>query len=478
MAIVCSNCDVTPVPGAAAGAACAACGERLVEVASEADVVGTTIDGRFEILAVLGRGGMGVVYRAKQLSIGREIAVKMIPTRDVDAVKRFFREAKLASALQHPNTVPIIDFGQTADGRLYLAMELVRGKTLLDEINDRGAMPVSRVATIGVQLCDALEAAHELQIVHRDLKLDNAILVHGKRDHIKVLDFGLARSLVDPSTALTAANLISGTPRYMAPEVGIDAAAPAPTQDMYSVGVMLAEMALGRPLWKTTTIEALFASKLATEDSIAEVPAALKPLIRSLLASEPAKRPTAGQTRQLLRDLEAPHTKLELELDGDSPPLRQHPRAVSPIALEPTGLAVRVEVEAASPDPFASLDNVGLVSLDEREGPIPKPSPVTANPAPLPEPAAPLGALDERFTAPEIQAPPKLEIDRAYIAERGRKLAARQAPVMVVKQSSGIGKWIAVLLVLGILGAGGYAFYKYVYLKDRDAKMIYITPSK
>src|SRR6185503_13597106 len=102
--------------------------------------------------------------------------------------KRFFREAKLASSLAHPNMVPIIEFGQNADGRLFLAMELVKGRTLLEEINTVGALPLSRVIAIGVQLCDALDDAHGQHIVHRDLKLENVMLLDGKRDYIKILD--------------------------------------------------------------------------------------------------------------------------------------------------------------------------------------------------------------------------------------------------------------------------------------------------
>ncbi|MBA2542003.1 MAG: protein kinase, partial [Deltaproteobacteria bacterium] len=128
MAMVCSNCEAVPAAGATSGSACISCGDRLIAVDTGDELVGKTIDGRFEVIAPLGRGGMGVVYRAKQLSIGREVAMKVLDRRierDVAAVKRFFREAKLASTLQHPNTVPIIEFGQNADGRLFMVMELV-----------------------------------------------------------------------------------------------------------------------------------------------------------------------------------------------------------------------------------------------------------------------------------------------------------------------------------------------------------------
>src|SRR5688500_17809265 len=180
MAIVCSSCDSEPAADATAGAKCRACGELLIVVDTRDPLVGSTLDGRFEVLAPLGKGGMGVVYRAKQLSIGREVAIKVLDRRiesDVASVKRFFREAKVASALAHPNTVPIVDFGQSKEGRLYLVMELVRGHTLHEEVLRVGALSLARCVTIGIQLCDALEVAHGMAIVHRDLKLENVMLL-------------------------------------------------------------------------------------------------------------------------------------------------------------------------------------------------------------------------------------------------------------------------------------------------------------
>ena len=299
--VVCPSCDSEPPSDAAAGAACKACGTPLVSMRDADDLVGTIVDGRFEILATLGKGGMGVVYRAKQRSIGREVALKLIDRRfddDVVAVKRFLREAKLASQLAHPNTVGVIEFGQSEDGRLYLAMELVRGKTLHAIVKD-GALPLARVIRIGVQLCDALEAAHALGIVHRDLKLENVILLDGPpdRDLVKVLDFGLARSLVDVDSRATASGLVSGTPRYLAPEVALSGAEVAPDQDMYALGVLLGELATGGQLWEAPTIEALFTLKMHGTPKLDAMDPSLRALVEKLLDPEPATRPTAPQTR-------------------------------------------------------------------------------------------------------------------------------------------------------------------------------------
>lgn len=430
------------------------------------DLVGQVIDGRFEVLSPLGQGGMGIVYRAKQLSIGREVAVKVLDRRiekDVKAVQRFFREAKLASTLQHPNTVPVIEFGQHADGRLFLAMELVNGNTLLDTINKQGAFAVDRVVAIGAQLCDALEAAHDLQIVHRDLKLENVMVLAGKRDLVKVLDFGLARSLVDPTTAHTATGLISGTPRYMAPEVALDGAQPAPSQDMYALGVMLAEMAIGRPLWSAPTMEALFIKKQETESAIADVPPALKRIVRMLLATEPERRPTAGQTRQLLRDVQptsAPPVKLELDA----------------IATEPTNIMVEV---SNSPDPFAALDTAGTIALDDVSPGIPSDATIK-----VPPPAMVMATEhDPRFSVPDEHELPadKLEIDRGYLEQRAAKIAARtttpvpEPKVGLTRQQkearSNLWRNLVALLVIAVVGGGAYYYWFHI----REAKKTGVT---
>ncbi len=475
---MCSSCDATPGSDAVAGGACRECGERLIRVDTGDDLVGTTIDGRFEVLAPLGHGGMGVVYRAKQLSIGREVALKVLDRRiekDVDAVKRFFREAKLSSKLAHPNTVPIIDFGQNADGRLYLAMELIKGHTLFDEINKHGALSIPRLVDIGVQLCDALEAAHELTIVHRDLKLENTMLEAasaGKRDHVRILDFGLARSLADPSTAMTATGLVSGTPRYMAPEVAIDTAPPAPSQDMYSLGVMLAELSIGRALWNAPTLEKLFMDKLEPEQALTGVPELVRPLVASLIAKDPAARPDAARTRAALRELAAG--------TGTAAGAFTHPPALTRANTPPASSVIRLEIEPPTPpanapialqptadvsgvDPFANLQ---LVALDQREGAMDgarEDRPVA--PAPT-SPAEPELSRDV-FDLPASQREPaSLELDPSYVAERNARERQRLTPKQQRPPSRKAGTVVS-LLMIALVAVGGYVFYRYRHRVDR-----------
>ena len=303
--VLCASCDREPASSEVAGATCAGCGAPLISVITAKDpVIGKLIDNRFEVVSRIGAGAMGTVYCAIQRSIGREVALKLIDPRyaqDVAAVKRFFREAQVASRLAHPNTVGVIEFGQDGDGTLYLVMELVRGRTLHEVLEQDGALPVSRLARIGIQLCDALEAAHAIAIVHRDLKLENVMLLDGGRDLVKVLDFGLARALGDSALHQTTIGLVSGSPRYMAPELGLAAAPPAPTHDLYSLGVCLAELAIGGPLWAAPTLEGLFAAKLDTTPTLALVPAVLRPLVGQLLHPEAERRPTAAEARSASR---------------------------------------------------------------------------------------------------------------------------------------------------------------------------------
>ncbi|MBV8761528.1 MAG: serine/threonine protein kinase [Deltaproteobacteria bacterium] len=269
-------------------------------------LIGQVLDGRFEILGPLGRGGMGTVYRAKQRSIDREIALKLIDRRfegDPTAVKRFLREAKLASQLSHPNIVSVVDFGQTADGRLYIAMELLHGRTLHEELTKHGALPRARVVRYATQIIDALETAHAHSIVHRDLKLENVMLLDAPGDLLKLLDFGLARSFTDPDARATEAGQLAGTPRYLAPEV-IEGAEPAPAQDIYALGVMLVELATTRSPFDAPTLEGLFMNKAAGTMQLAGLDPELQPIVKRMLAVSPGARPTHAQIRAALGRLD------------------------------------------------------------------------------------------------------------------------------------------------------------------------------
>src|SRR4051794_31713766 len=161
-------------------------------------LVGKTLADRFEIHERIGEGGTGVVYRAKQLSVDRTIAIKVLGAHvssDPSWVKRFHNEARAAARLDHPNTVRLIDFGETKEGLLFIAMEFLQGKSLAEENVRLGKLPVQRVLRILGQVCQSLQEAHSQGIIHRDIKPDNVFLVEmkGSGDFVKVLDFSVAK---------------------------------------------------------------------------------------------------------------------------------------------------------------------------------------------------------------------------------------------------------------------------------------------
>jgi len=287
-------------------------GTRLVRLSDVRDpLIGRNLEGRFLIKERLGTGGMGAVYRAWQGSVGREVAVKVIESRLKGgrlAAKRFLREAKLASRLSHPNTVAVIDFGQTEDGLLYLVMELVKGRTMGDVLLEDGPFPVDRMVRIGLQLCDALQAAHKLSIIHRDLKPSNVIVLEDPpgRDHVKVLDFGLAKSLVDEGmTTVTQSDAIMGTPSYIPPEA-VTRMHFDERSDLYSLGVILYETVAGRLPFEATTVQAML--RQHAYDTPKPLPEHLPPQVTEvlfrLLEKEPERRQqTAVEVHEALSSL-------------------------------------------------------------------------------------------------------------------------------------------------------------------------------
>jgi serine/threonine-protein kinase len=393
---LCPQCDLEILEDRTT---CATCGSKLVEVRDEIDqVVGTVIDERFEIRAKVGQGGMGTVYRAWQKSIGREVAIKLMDrsySRDTMAVRRFLREARLASQLSQPNTVSVFDFGQAADGRLFIAMELIRGRTLHEVVNSEGAFSIERCARIGTQICDALEAAHAIGIVHRDLKLENVIVLDHPpgRDLLKVLDFGLAKNIRDPGSRATESGIVVGTPRYMSPDSATTGTI-GPAGDLYSLGVILGELATGKPMWTGETLTELIAQKLDPTSALVRVPGPLRPLLTRLLDPEPDSRPTAPHVRELLTAaLDADPNASAGDLDPRaasttnlrSPSSASEPtRQLTPerVALAPTSALVTPPPGASSSSSSSSSSAAGSAaqsvspSLSELERPRAKRWPV------------------------------------------------------------------------------------------------------
>ena len=187
------------------------------------DLVGSVIAERYHVLKLLGAGGMGRVYLAEHVKMGRQCAIKVLHPAmagDAEAVGRFNREAANASRIDHPNVAAIYDFGETTDGLLYLAMQYIEGQTLTQILRSNGALSPLRVCGIMLQAAEGLHAAHTLGIVHRDLKPDNIMVTTDADgvDHVRVVDFGIAKSAGESGHGMTRTGIVVGTPEYMSPE--------------------------------------------------------------------------------------------------------------------------------------------------------------------------------------------------------------------------------------------------------------------
>jgi serine/threonine protein kinase len=268
--------------------------------------------GHYEIVAFIGKGGMGEVYRARDLSLRREVAVKVLQSSEVDSDSwsRFEREAHSASALNHPNICTVHDLGE-ADGQPYLVMELVEGMTLRQAIENR-TLDSASVVPLAIQIADALEAAHAKNIVHRDVKPGN-VMITG-RGHVKVLDFGLAKLAVGATSGhtatiepLTAAGAIVGTPQFLSPEA-LQGGAVDARSDVWAFGVMLYQMVTGELPFKGATPFAV--SSAILRDPAPPLPASvtsgLRRVIDRCLEKAPSSRyQHAGELRAELESLQA-----------------------------------------------------------------------------------------------------------------------------------------------------------------------------
>jgi serine/threonine-protein kinase len=282
-------------------------GARLVKLKAQSDaLLGRVFDERYEVRAPLGHGGMGTVYRGWQRSVDREVAIKVIHPKLAamrPVAKRFLREARLASRLNQPSIINVYDFGQTDDGILYLVMELLRGRPLARDLEAHRPLPLPRITAITLQICDALEAAHGQGIIHRDLKPHNIVILDDPpgRDLLKILDFGLAKSLTQETTSLvTQTDALLGTPLYMPPEQILGKPSDQ-RADLYSLGCMLYQMASGRPPFIGDNINSVLASHVH-ESALPlpdHVPRPLTALIQQLMAKAPGDRPASAS---LVRD--------------------------------------------------------------------------------------------------------------------------------------------------------------------------------
>jgi serine/threonine protein kinase len=282
----------------------------------------------YRLLHRLGAGGMGEVYLAEDPRLGRQLALKLLPAefaQDANRRARFLTEARAAAALNHPNICTVYDAGETAEGRLFIALELLEGETL-DVRLKGGPLEVTEVVRIGLQLASALEAAHAKGILHRDLKPANLHL--DARGHLKVLDFGLAKRLgPEPGSAedstqwQTRTGGILGTPQYMSPEQALGKALD-PRSDLFSCGAALYELLTGRgPFSGQTFAELMEQIVHRPPEAIARfnyaVPAELERVVLKCLQKDPDQRYQSA--RELAVDLRSVAEQNRSESVSDQP---------------------------------------------------------------------------------------------------------------------------------------------------------------
>jgi len=399
-------------------------------------LVGHTIaGGRYEIVRLLGEGAMGAVYQARQVAMDRMVALKLIQSelvRSPAAAARFQREMRLTARIEHPNTIRVYDFGE-AEGRLFLTMELLRGRTLAAVLAQSGRLELPRIVRIATQVCRALQAAHSEGVVHRDLKPDNVMLLeqYDEHDVVKVLDFGIAKSLDQQEAGMTTAGAVVGTPAYMSAEQAMGAAVDQ-RSDLYSLGIMLYELASGRVPFTAPALTALLVAH-ATEvpPPLAQVAPGVHPglvaLIEELLRKDPAARPQTAK---------AVEHRLEALLGA--PMAGRLPGSHAPAMPIPPTLPIAPPVRSGSRGIWLALSGIVLVGggvvaavLVPRGQAPSQPSPPPQS-TPAPDMAARLTAARAKLAgfgdpAPPDACPPGAAADAAELVIEARRVSATDA---------------------------------------------------
>ncbi|HEY7027563.1 MAG TPA: serine/threonine-protein kinase [Gemmatimonadales bacterium] len=293
---------------------------------SARDLVGQIVAERYHIQKKLGEGGMGQVYLAEHVKMGRRCAIKIMTQsmmNDADAISRFNREAANASRISHPHVCAVYDFGETREGLIYLAMEYIEGMSLSALLDEGGAMPLPRAAGIISQCADALQAAHDLGIVHRDLKPDNIMVMSTRgRDIVKVVDFGIAKATDAKSSGqkVTKTGLVVGTPEYMSPEQ-LSGDPCDGRSDLYSLALVFYRMITGKLPFEADTAQETMIKRLTDEPMPLALarpdlrfPALVQTVLNRSLTRSPADRyATAVEFGRDLATATASMTGVDLE---------------------------------------------------------------------------------------------------------------------------------------------------------------------
>jgi serine/threonine-protein kinase len=375
----CDACGHANIDGARF---CANCGGLMpVEPEKGQDaMIGQLIGGRYRVTGVLGEGGMGIVYVGEQQmgSTVRKVAIKTLHShlsKDPSVLARFHRECGTVAQLEHPNTIKFYDFGATADGTLYIAMEFVSGRPLADTVQE-GPMSPERVIKIMRQVCGALDEAHMQGIIHRDLKPDNVVLTNraGETDFVKVLDFGIAARTesadAQKEAKLTQQGMVLGTPPYMSPEQFTGKALDA-RSDIYSLAVMSYEMLTGKLPFEADTPWQWATQHMTAQPIPFEV-------------SAPAKNIPEDMRRAILKGLSKDREERPATAREFFSALSAGGRVTVEANPAETAAAARTGTAAMDAVPAFAASNPGHQPLAGGHGHSPTPMAVAAAPVPPP----------------------------------------------------------------------------------------------
>ena len=395
---------------------CPADGSHLVSL-SDRNLTGEVLDERYTILEQIGKGGMGVVYRAEQHLIKRIVALKVLRrdvVRDETSVKRFLNEARATASLESPHTVTLLDFGVTRDGLLYYTMELMKGQPLSRLIKTESPLEYKRAARLMMQVCDSLEEAHENNILHRDIKPDNIfVTVKRGKESVRVLDFGIAKIVGDTAMdTMTRTGMIIGTPQYLSPEQALGNPA-VPSSDLYSLAIVFYEMLAGSPPFQENTpmktmLKHLHEKPMPLQDKnpAVAVPKSLDVFLQLALEKEPGDRFKSARVfrkalEKALSDHDAtPETVTVSALASTANGVRVITADDEAVVLEdPKKEPPREETAAAKPPDPGINRTVAFEPTPVRSVAEPKPQPQEQGDA-APEPDADSPALAPTAIAP------------------------------------------------------------------------------
>jgi serine/threonine-protein kinase len=433
--------------------------------ADPASIVDTVLDGQYQMEALLGKGGMGAVYRARHILLGDRVAIKVLPPEvrnNAEWLRRFRREGQAARRFRHPNAVTVYDLRTAADGTIYMVMEYVEGHTLDHELKTRGQFTAREAFEILTPIMSVLDTAHAMGVVHRDLKPENIMIgrsAEGGESDVKLLDLGIAKMREiaggdnGGNTALTMAGQVLGTPYYMSPEQWGEIPRDGSTEidgraDIYSLGLVFYEMILGRRCFAGNTLHELRREHVTTtpqplHELVADVPRGFSDAIVRATAKDRGDRQA---TTRVLAD--------ELRAGLDTPsrstgPINEQPTVLAETVAIPRGVQTNSDVNAPTiltiePAPTSP---VGRQPAPAKDATVYEPAP------PSVKPEAPAATVAE--PAPSVvtipQAPkPAADVPRVQVVA---------APPSKSKAGLLVGVAVVVILILVGGGVGGFLLW-------------------